>query len=62
MEEHSSPIDAVYIQALLLSTVKRSQRNTNQKAGETPESMRKGQKSHRKEERGERTEQMEENA
>ena len=40
-------MDAVYIQALILSTVKSSQRNTNQKAGETPESVRKGQRSHR---------------
>ena len=40
-------MDAVYIQTLILSTVKSSQRNTNQKAGETPESVRKGQRSHR---------------
>lgn len=51
----------MYIQALLLSTVKRSQRNTNEKAGETLKSTKEGQKNHRKEERGERTEQMEEN-
>lgn len=45
---------------LMLSTVKSSQRNTNQKAGETPESVRKGQRSHRKKRRGNRrTEQME---
>lgn len=62
MKEHSPPatMDAVHIQALMLSTIKRSQRNTNQKAGKPPESMRRGQRSHgRKEKANRRREQME---
>ena len=53
------PMDVAFIQALRLNSIKSSQRNTKQKAG-APPTLRKGQKTHRREEKGKkRREQME---